>query len=120
MIHSAHASRFHWTRASADPLRAVRGEWQISHVYALLGRAEPALHHARACMRIVERHAIEGFDCGIAHEALARAYLVTGDMSSAREHARSARSIAATIEDAEDRAKLRADLATLPQELFGS
>ena len=46
MIHAAHASRYHWSQVG-EPVNVAHGEWQCSHVYAALGRAEPALHHAR-------------------------------------------------------------------------
>ena len=46
LIHAAHASRYYWGR-TGDSVRAARGEWQCSRVYATLGRAEPALWHAR-------------------------------------------------------------------------
>ena len=32
----------------------ARSEWLCSRVYALLGRPEPALHHARRCIELVE------------------------------------------------------------------
>jgi DNA-binding transcriptional MerR regulator len=49
MIHSAHASRFHWDNVGDDQNRAI-GEWQCSRVYSTLGRGEPALFHARRCL----------------------------------------------------------------------
>jgi hypothetical protein len=33
MIHAAHASRFDWAEVGA-PVNLVRGEWQVSRVYA--------------------------------------------------------------------------------------
>src|SRR5436853_632320 len=45
MIHMAHASRYHWSVVGGSKEAAI-GEWQISHVYALLRRPEPALYHA--------------------------------------------------------------------------
>lgn len=53
MLHLAHASRHHWGEVvgSTDlgqggPANLARGEWLCSRVYAVLGRAEPARHHA--------------------------------------------------------------------------
>lgn len=43
MVHAAHASRFHWGEIGT-PLHFERGEWQVSRVYSVLGRSEPALH----------------------------------------------------------------------------
>jgi hypothetical protein len=45
LVHAAHASRWHWSKAGTT-VNLARGEWQISRVYAVLGRAEPALWHA--------------------------------------------------------------------------
>ncbi|MEP6909806.1 MAG: hypothetical protein ABI896_05145, partial [Actinomycetota bacterium] len=43
MLHAAHASRYHWGEApESEPANLARGEWQISRVYTVLGRAEPA------------------------------------------------------------------------------
>ena len=56
MLHSAHASRYHWGEVS-DDVHLARGEWQCARVYAVLGRAEPALWHARRCVELVEADA---------------------------------------------------------------
>src|SRR2546427_1263558 len=45
MIHAAHASRYHWGEVGT-PVNLAIGEWQISHVYAVLDRPEPATYHA--------------------------------------------------------------------------
>src|SRR5256885_17212243 len=71
MVHAAHASRFLWEDVGG-PTQRARGEWQISRVYAVLGRAEPALHHARRCLEICQANDMGGFDLGFPHAALAR------------------------------------------------
>ena len=43
MIHAAHASRHHWGEVGT-PVNVARGEWQISRVYATLGRGERHNH----------------------------------------------------------------------------
>ena len=43
MLHMAHASRFAWGEVGG-PEQIASGEWQCSRVYAVLGRAEPAMH----------------------------------------------------------------------------
>ncbi len=53
MLHAAHASRHHWGEVG-EPVNLARGEWQCSRVYAVLGRAEPALWHARRCLALCE------------------------------------------------------------------
>ena len=52
MVDAAHASQYHWQEAGGPP--GTRGEWLVSHVDAVLGRTEPALHHARRCLELAE------------------------------------------------------------------
>jgi hypothetical protein len=114
LLHCAHASRYHWI-AAGTAINAARGEWQCSRVYTVLGRAEPALHHARRCLELVRQaDDAEDWDEPFAHEALARAHAVARDAEAARRAIDLAREGAARIEDAEDRELVLADLATIP------
>jgi hypothetical protein len=114
LIHAAHASRHHWGEVGTAANRA-RGEWQLSRVYATLGRAEPALHHARRCLACCEENpeAIEDWDLPFAYEALARAHRLAGDEDEAARCEARARELGEKIEDPEDRELLEADLKTL-------
>lgn len=112
MAHAAHASRYHWGRVG-QPVNWARGEWQCSRVYAVLGRAEPALYHARGCLELAEAHGLGAFDVGCGHEALARAYRTAGDREAMLRHVKEAKLAAEQIDDAEDREVLLADLAQL-------
>jgi hypothetical protein len=112
MLHAAHASRYHWGAVGA-PVNFARGEWQVSRVYAVLRRAEPALHHARRCLEICERHAIGDFDLAFAHEALARAHAVAGHAAERDRHLILARQAAEGIRADDDRELLLNDLATI-------
>lgn len=112
MLHAAHASRHHWGQVG-EPVNLARGEWQCSRVYAVLGRAEPALWHARRCLAICEEHGIGDFDIAFAWEAIARASRVAGDEAAVAEALDRARSLAAAIGDPEDRELLEGDLATI-------
>jgi hypothetical protein len=112
MVHAAHASRYHW-EVAGGPVQWARGEWQCSRVYAVLGRFEPALHHARRCLELATRHGLSPFDVGAAHEALARSYWMAGDAAKTAEHVALARAQSAGISDEEDRAILENDLASL-------
>jgi hypothetical protein len=79
LVHAAHASRHHWAQVG-EARHLARGEWQISRVYSVLGRGEPALHHARRCLELLEESGDgEDWDVPFAHEAVARAALVAGD-----------------------------------------
>ena len=114
MIHAAHASRHHWSLAAeAGPEHGARGEWQCSRVYAVLGRAEPALWHARRCLEICQANAIGDWDLAFAYEALARASRVGGDRPATERWLSKARDAAAAIADPEDRELLLNDLATV-------
>ncbi len=114
MVNAAHASRLFWEEAGG-PVNHARGEWQLSRVYAVVGRSEPALHHARRCLELCQANAIDGFDLAFAHEALARAQLLAGESEAAKPHEEEARRISESIEDADDRQLLLDDLGTLPQ-----
>jgi DNA-binding transcriptional MerR regulator len=114
MIHCAHASAYHWMHVGTQANRA-RSEWQCSRMYTVLGRSEPALHHARRCLEICEAspEALEDWDLPFAHEALARAHGLAGNAGEARAHLERARELAADVMDEDDRRLLEADLATI-------
>jgi tetratricopeptide (TPR) repeat protein len=116
MLHAAHASAYHWSEApECEPKNRARSEWQVSRVYTVLGRAEPALHHAERCLEICEANAdnIEDWDLPFAYEALARAGLVAGEEEEARRCEQRAAELAENIADPEDRDHLLEALATL-------
>jgi hypothetical protein len=114
LIHAAHASRHHWAEIGTTP-NLARGEWQISRVYATLGRAEPALYHAHRCLAYCEASpdALEDWDLPYAYEALARAHHLAGNEDDANRFAEQARELSARVADHEDREHLEEDLATL-------
>ena len=112
MIDSAHASRFFW-EAAGEPLNHARGEWQISRAYAVAGRAEAALHHARRSLEICERNGIGDFDLGYAYEALARGHALGGDREEAERCIALGRDLAARVEDPDDRELLLGDLTSI-------
>ncbi len=115
MIHTAHASRYHWGQVpTATPAHLARGEWQISRVYAVLGRAEPALHHARRVLDICLENGIGDWDLAFAYEALARASAVVPDLDGARGYTDKALAAAEGIAEEEDRDLVLADLETIP------
>ena len=112
MVHGAHASRYHWG-VVGEPVHWARGEWQCSRVYTVLGRFEPALHHAGRCLALAVQYGLGPFDVGAAHEALARSYRIVGDTAKVAEHVALGQAEAAAITDADDRTILAADLASL-------
>ena len=110
MLHMAHASRYHWGQVGTDANRS-RGEWQCSRVYAVLGRAEPALHHARRGLEICEKNGFGDWDLAFAYESLARASAVDGDLAAVRAYAEQA--LAVDIADNENRQLLIDDLSQI-------
>lgn len=113
MLHAAHASRFHWGRAGG-PEQVAIGEWQCARVYSTLGRAEPALHHARRCLEIAGTADVPRWLVASAHEGLARAYAVAGSREEARAQVTAARAALAEVPDPEDRQVVEDDLAGIP------
>jgi len=113
MVHAAHASRYHWGHAGG-PLQRSIGEWQLSRVYATLGRSEPALYHARRSLEIARRHRLAAFYVAYGYEALARSAGVAGRRKDRDRYARAARRLGNTVRDADDRRMLAEDLDRLP------
>jgi hypothetical protein len=113
MLHMAHASRFHWGEApECKPENLARGEWLVSRVYALLGRAEPAIWHAQRCLDRCEQNGIGDWDLAYAYEALARAHALAGSAEAATWKAK-ARAAGDAIADPDDREHFDEDFVTL-------
>jgi DNA-binding transcriptional MerR regulator len=116
MLYCAHASAYHWMQGGGTTANRARSEWLCSRVYAILGRAEPALHHARHCLELVESASdeMEDWDLAGAYEALARAHLTAGETDEARRYYELGREATAKITDPDDRKHIEADLEALP------
>ncbi len=114
MIHSAYASRYHWGEIGT-PLELERGEWQISRVYSILNRSEPALTHAERCLSICEANGIGDFDLAFAYEALARAHAAAGNATKSREFLALGEKAAEAIEDEENRGYALGEMASVKE-----
>ncbi len=112
MMHMAHASRFHWDTVGTDQQRAI-GEWQISRVYAALGRASSAVLHAERAVEYAQSPGLDDWVVASAYEGLARAHAVAGDLPSARRARDRCRLLLDAIDDDEDRQVVAADLDSL-------
>ncbi|MGI9135686.1 MAG: hypothetical protein ACR2JS_01330, partial [Candidatus Nanopelagicales bacterium] len=112
MVHAAHASRWHWGKVGGPEQWAI-GEWLCSRVYAVLGRGEQSLYHGRRSREICTEFEVGSFVPASAHEAMARAYCVLGDMDAARAERNLSYAAAIDLDD-DDRAVIEGDLATLP------
>ncbi|UYP47144.1 hypothetical protein NEF87_003429 [Candidatus Lokiarchaeum ossiferum] len=102
MIAAAHTSRFFWGQVG-KPINYQRGEWILTHVYSLLKRGEPALHHAKECWNLTEKENIKDFDLAFAHEGLARAYALNKDVENAKIEYLLAKEAAKSIKNTEDK-----------------
>ena len=117
MIAAVHASAWHWSKGGGTLANAARSQWQIARVYSTLGRAEPALWHARRCLALAEQAAAAGvaddWDLAAALEGLSRAQAVGGVSAAARATRERAREALEAIAGAEDRQLIEQDLDTI-------
>lgn len=113
MIHAVHASRFHWGEIG-KPVHFERGEWQISRVYAVLNRPQPALYHAKRCLEICKENNIGDWDVAFAYEAMARAYAVAGEKTESEKYMKLAKEAGEQIKEKEDKDLFISDLKTVP------
>jgi len=118
MIHAAHASRYHWEIAG-DAVNIARGEWLISRVYALLGRAEPCLYHARRCLEITLENDLKDFDLAFGYEAMARAAKMTGNKVETARYLTLAQEAGAQINDLDDQGYFFSELHTITPDSGG-
>lgn len=102
MLSAAHASHFHWMEIGT-PLEFERGEWQISRVYSVLKRSEPAVYHAKRCLEICQANNIRDFDIAFAYEGMARANSVAGLKSECEKYIKLGKEAGEQIKAKEDR-----------------
>jgi uncharacterized protein YndB with AHSA1/START domain len=111
MVDTAHAAAYHWAKVGTA-VNDARADHLCARTYAYVGRAEPALHHARRCLALVEANGMTDFDLAYAHEAMARAFALDGQPDEARRHLAAARAV--PIADSEDREIFEGDVADGP------
>jgi hypothetical protein len=112
LIHAAHASSYHWGVVGKAENRA-RGEWQISRVYTVLDRGEPAIAHAQRCLEICRQHGLADWDIAYAYESLARAHKTAGHAAESRKFKKLARAAGDQISETEEREHFEKDYSTL-------
>ncbi len=115
LIDTAHASAWHWRRVG-NAANEARSHWLCARVYALLGRGEPALHHAGRAVAIVEAggEGFEDWDAAAVAEAKARALSVAGDAAGASQWKTRAREALTGVVEDDDREVIEADLESIP------
>jgi len=109
LLNAAHASLYHWLQVGEAKNFSV-GEWQLARVYATLRRAEPAVHHAQRSLDIAKQAALAPFYIAYGHEALARAYALSNNAEAVKTHLERARTLAQSVENADERSLLLKDL----------
>ena len=111
----AFASKFHWTNvAGATAENLAVADNQIARAACDIGLGDVAVAYAKLAL---DRTTAEGWTdwrLASAHEISARAAAVAGDAASRDEHLARARQVVAGIEDAEDRAVIEGQIATVP------
>ncbi len=112
MIHTAHASLYHWYQFGQAKNLSI-GEWQVSRVYAELKMGQSALKHGLANIDLCLKHDISGFELAYAYESVARAYKVLGDSSKMSEILEKGYAEAENITNAEEKDYLISDLKTI-------
>jgi len=114
MIEIAQLSKRAWARAGTW-MNVERADYQLAMCYAAIGQGEPALHHARECLRVCEA---EGADAGerfFAHEALVHAHRVAGHAAGAAQHRARMATLLQEVADDGMRAFCRQALESTPQ-----
>jgi hypothetical protein len=112
LVHAGHALRYHWGKVGTH-LNVARGEQQLSHIYAILKRAEPALFHGQRALEICQANGIADFDLAFAYEALARAHAVAGNQSERSRYVELARAAASGIAKEDDRKYFLSQIETV-------
>lgn len=113
MIKAAYASCYHWGEVGTA-VNQARGEWMISHVFAILNHPAQALHYAQRCLTITQDNNFGDFDLAYAYEAMARALAAGGDKTEAQHYYNLAERQGTTIKNDEDRRIFDKDLPAEP------
>ncbi|HOO97479.1 MAG TPA: hypothetical protein PKV16_07565 [Caldisericia bacterium] len=114
MIHATHASALHWRlNRDSKPENFARGEWQVSRVYALLGRAKESMYHAELCLEICKENGIGDWDIAFAYEACARAAMVAKAPDTMEKYLKLAREATALVKDKGDREMVEGDIESI-------
>jgi hypothetical protein len=109
MLTAALASRHHW-RVIGEPKNHAISDWQVARVLAALGDGALAHRFAQSSLSIVEEHDLDAFLLGSAHEALARADALLGDLGGHAQHVAAARRALDQVASQEERKVLAADI----------
>lgn len=120
MIHSSHASRYHWgvvvnsgKYPQTGAVNLERGDWLISRVYSLLNISQMALYHAQQCLDICLKEKIGDFDLAFAYEAMARAHAIAKNSNEASKYFTLAEKASEKIAKDEDKKYFLSELKSI-------
>ncbi len=114
MIRLSLASHYHWTqRDDYSNTSASIALWQISRIYAILGRADNARRYGQLCLGASQESDVAPFFLGYAYEALARAEAASGNEEGMQAFRNEARITAEKIKEADEKNMLLDDLNTI-------
>ena len=91
-----------------------RGQWMLSHVYAVLGKGKEALSYAEEIARLTREQDLKDFDLAYSYEALARANAAAGNKKEYTKWLEKAQKAGALISDEEDKKCFISDLESAP------
>jgi len=115
MINFAHASLYHWRKSHKyKPINEQRGQWMLSHVYAVLGKSEEALSFAEETSRLTIEQNLKEFDLAYSYEALARANAVLGNKNEFAKYLEKAEETGSLISNEDDKKYFISDLESPP------
>jgi hypothetical protein len=114
MIRLSLASHYHWTqRDDYSNTSASIALWQLSRIYAILGRAANAKWYGQMCPKVSQEKDVTPFFLGYAYEALARAEAAGGNEEKMQSFLNDARTTAEKIKQADEKNMLLDDLNTI-------
>jgi hypothetical protein len=104
MVHLAHAAAAHWSEVG-QPVHQMRALALLAHAYAVAGEGKAAVKYARRCNALSGSLNDEqtSFDRASVAACMACALRCDGQIDEARVFEANARSLAAKLEDADDR-----------------
>lgn len=113
MIHLAHTSLFHWLQVGAA-INEQRGEWMLARVYTILEDKEKAMHHAKRCLALTQKHDFKDFDLAYAYECMARATALNAIPFESNRYHSLAKEAGEKIAETADRDLFMSDLNSQP------
>jgi hypothetical protein len=114
MLERAFASRWHWGFVGG-PEQWATGDWQIAHVSSLLDYGWMAQQYARRAFAICENEGWDDWRRASMLEAMARAAAAAGDGAEHAKYYALAQAAVDAITDADERAVIASQLATVPR-----